>query len=751
MNQRIFFVVGMLLAAGCASESNPAGHDGTTGSGGLASTTDAGAGGAAAGGGTSDGGAGAGGAKPAAQIPVEIDNPGAAAASDAPVTFGQVFVDGDVPKGDTLVATAGGAPVPAQIDPKAYYPDGSLRHAVITLRPGSIAAGSSQAITLSAAAPGGAGAAIQLDDLLGSAFDASVSVQIGGATYSADARDLLAAAKSAQSCAPWGKDCKEWLAGPEVSSWVVSAPLRDSNGVAHPFLSAVFEIRAYGPNPVTRVRADVAIESSWTYVPGPQNLTYDASIAIAGQSAFTTTGLTHYTHARWHEVFWWGGDPGLYAKLDSAYLQKTPAVPRYQADIHPSEKLLNDARQTIEPMQNGDNTKSMGNTGAQPTIGPLPRWTSAYVVSTDPRAYHWMLANDAALASYGVHYRDESTGAPVSLVDHPCATLIPAANYKKCPVAPFADDRLPTCGGTCSSPLVAEEAHHPSAAYVSYLVTGDFYYLEEMEFWSNWIILWENPGYRNFTDGLIKSYQVRGQAWALRSLGYTAFILPDDAPMKGYFTNVVQKNIDWYLEHYVTNPDANELGAIMNGYALAYPSHDGKTQYVGLAPWQQDFFTWSIANLADLGFQGAPDLLKYFAKFQIGLLADPGYCWVLGAAYELQVEDTSAGEGTPSDTVYSSWAKVYEVNFPGLQGITCASQEMATQLSDANYTYKPAEMTGYPYSPTGFPANLQIGVAGAAQSGLPAALDAWNTFAGRTTKPDYSDYPNFGVVPRNVP
>jgi hypothetical protein len=45
--------------------------------------------------------------------------------SDVPVTFGQVFKNGDVPRGATVAATVNGQPVSLQVDPKAINPDGS--------------------------------------------------------------------------------------------------------------------------------------------------------------------------------------------------------------------------------------------------------------------------------------------------------------------------------------------------------------------------------------------------------------------------------------------------------------------------------------------------------------------------------------------------------------------------------------------------------------------------------------------------
>ena len=74
---------------------------------------------------------------------------------------------------------------------------------------------------------------------------------------------------------------------------------------------------------------------------------------------------------------------------------------------------------------------------------------------------------------------------------------------------------------------------------------------------------------------------------------------------------------------------------------------------------------------------------------------------------------------------------------------------MANVLSrKPNRNYSPGEMVGFAQSPTGFPSNLQIGLAMAAGSGITKATEAWRVFDERSVKPNYDDYPNFAVVPR---
>src|SRR5690606_33067689 len=80
-------------------------------------------------------------------------------------------------------------------------------------------------------------------------------------------------------------------------------------------------------------------------------------------------------------------------------------------------------RQSCAPLDHCDQTQTMGNTGAQASIGPLPRWSSVYLVHPDVRAYNWMLANTDALGAYSTHYRDPQTGFPVSITKHPNVTI----------------------------------------------------------------------------------------------------------------------------------------------------------------------------------------------------------------------------------------------------------------------------------------------------------------------------------------
>lgn len=629
-------------------------------------------------------------------VTTKIQNLAGSTQAQVPVTFGQVFRPGDVPSGAHIVAhiLPDGASVPLQVDQKAAHNDGSLRHGVLTARLPRLAASEDLGLSLSASAQATRGPSVQLSDLLASSFSARVALQLNGKTYTADARKFLQRADAAE----------QWLSGPLVSEWIVGGPVKDVSGVAHPHLAAYFHVRAYAG--MRRVRVDVVIENDWTFVPHPGAFTYAAAIRVGGAAVYSRT-IQQYHHTRWHKVFWWGSDPKVYVEQDTAYLQATGAVPTY-ADLQPSQSFLDSMRQESIPMDHGDLTQHFPDTGAQDQIGPLPRWTAIYVVTTDRRAFNSMLANDDDAASYSVHYRGEKTGRPVSIGDHSKLTT----QFDD----PNVNGGIPVPRG--DNPNTADEAHQPSIGFVSYLVTGDYFYLEEMQFWTSWNHLGTNPlgewAYRQGSKGIF-GVQVRGQAWSLRNLAQAAYATPDSDPYKALLVSSVRHNIEYNEGLYPDNPQANKLGALQ--------SYDGFEQF---APWMDDFYTWTMGYLVDLGFD-AVDMRNWKARFPVGRMGTTDYCYIKAATYHLTV-------GTNNDHWWPDFRTLYERNF-GVSG-DCPVGE---------------EMEGYADAAAGFPSNLRPALAVAVDAGISGAEVAWQRLETSAVQPDYSDYPNWAVVPRETP
>lgn len=639
----------------------------------------------------------------------EVVNPGSAAVVSQAVTFGMVFAPGEIPAGKVPAAKVSGGGIHAiQVDVKATHADGSLRHAVLTVTL-NLGAGRSERILLSPAAPGMPDKAINLADLLTTAYDAKVKIALGGKAYSASAREALLAAQAAGGTKPW-------LAGQQVTEWLVDAPLSAGPGDIHPHLHVRFVIRAYAG--MTRVRTDVTVENGWAFEPNPSGFTYDVVLENGAVEAYRKAALAHTHHSRWRKVFWWGEHPLLEARPDADHLFSTGAVPRYDRTLRPPESVLARLVDNFEPMSEGDLTSHMPATGAHPDIGPLPRSAALYLLSLDPRARANVVANGEAGGAFQIHYRDKAKGRPVTIDEFPYMTILGNPG----------DTRNPATGKYESFPAVTnglekhvpDDAHQPSIAYLPYLLTGDFFFLEELQFWAQWNMILANPAYREASKGLLKWSQVRGQAWSMRTLGHAAYITPDADPLKAGFQDKLKNNLAWYAAATVANPFANKLGWLDSGYARAYAPN-------GIAPWQDDFFTWSIGHLADLGFAGALELARWKGRFVVGRMTDPGYCWLKAAAYSLQIGSAD------KTTLHETFASLYKANFPAATGCTGVA------------------MDGYPEIGTGYPANMQPALAAAVDAGVPGAAEAWARYETRKPRQEYTTSPQFAVVPKQIP
>jgi hypothetical protein len=649
------------------------------------------------------------------------------AQTKVPVTFGQVFAVGDLLPGQALVGRfEDGTTTQLQVDVKATHPDGSVRHAIISGLVPTLAAGATRTLSLVKTTSSLSISPASISALLAAGFNSSVKATIGGVEYTASADALLKNASAVK-----------WISGPIANEWEVTAPLTTAAGAAHPHLSARFAIRYY--EAARKARVDVTIENDWAYEPNPQNFTYDAQVLVGGKPVYAKSALNHLHHSRWRKLFWWNGtEPAINVRHNTRYLIATRALPNYDQSITVPEASLAALKSRwtgaiTEPMAVGLANPYMPSTGGRDDIGLLPGWAASYLLSMDKRAKDVTLGTADLAGSWSSHYRDKNTGRPISLLSYPYMTMLghPGDTYN--PVTKKTE-AFPACasGASCATPNTHDVPHQPNLVYLPYLVTGDHYYLEELQFWAMYDVFSSNPGYRENVKGLLSPEQVRGQAWGLRTLSEAAYVTPDADPLKADFNAVLESNLDWYNASYTNNPAANKLGVIINGYSIVYNNS------TGLAPWQDDFFTSAVGHAAELGFAKAKSLLSWKIKFPVDRMVAPGVCWIDGAIYTLTVRDS---ETSP---IYSTMAEAYKASHAAdFTSLACNSSAMATSLG-----LKVGQMTGYADGNQGYPSNMQPALAYGADVGGVSGKSAWDLFMSRAVKPDYSSAPEFAIVPR---
>jgi hypothetical protein len=709
---------------------------------------------------------------------VKIVNTGTTSQSGVPVTFGQVFAPGDVPAGSTLAGQlSDGTPIALQVDAKATHADGSLRHAIISAVIPSLASGQTVIIALTKATSASAASRLSPTTLTAAGFTASVNITLDGVVYTASADSLLNAINT-NTCT----SCR-WLSGPVVNEWLVSAPLKTTAGVAHPHLTARFAIRSYTGQ--SKARVDVTIENDWAYVPHPQNFTYDANIIVGGNTVYSVSNVKHYHHARWRKVFWWGVEPQVDVKFNTAYLIASKAVPNYDQSITVSLAGLSaldsqwiqagtlynflgqydtspqqyDSNKRTGPMGQGIINRYMPNTGGRPDIGPLPQWSAMYILSMDRRAKNVMLGTGDLAGSWSVHYRDKGTDLPISIVTYPYASTT-GGGPSQTTDSHGHDWAFPALVKVNSStPMTPDSSHEPSLAYLPYLITGDYYYLEELQFWANWNMLQIGHGARTYEglQGLMHWDQIRGQAWSMRTLGQVAYITPDTHPMKSYWMDRVRDNLaDYHAKFVVGNP--NQLGILEYTTSFFFKSiiySTPKGANTGYPPWQDDFFTWSMGYLYELGFTDAAPILAWKAKFPVGRMTAPGHCYVNAAPYNIAVRDSA------TSALYITLAKCWDSTYGNLldtkpasstynmyyKDQACGSAAQALWLKNNGSNIIAGQMTSG--GAESYAANMQPALAVAATSEVAAAETAWTIFKAATRKIDYTTEPQFAIVPRN--
>ncbi|MFQ6133318.1 MAG: hypothetical protein ACE5R4_14845 [Armatimonadota bacterium] len=566
--------------------------------------------------------------------------PDGAARQNVPVTFAQPFVRGVVT--DTLAVRVNGTAIPAQVDAKRHYEDGSVRHAIVSAIVPELPAGGEMEVDLEPAdAQPAGGDGVDLEPLLAAGFEATVSFRLADGTQrSASARDMLA--KTPQA--------RRWLDGPVCTEVLLEGAPLDADGEPDPYLRVQFHLRAY--RGTRGVRVSCVVENCLDVGAGDRDIVYDVTITSgrgqASEVVYEKRDVRHYYLARWRKVFWWGDEPPpVDIRHDLASLIRSGAVPRYDTglELDPGfhDRVWERWQQAPKDiLENGSIMKYFPTTGGRDDIGPYPAWAARYLVSMDPRMKAICLGNGDLAGSFSYHVRNSKTGRLLTLDERPEFWLDERGR-----------DKL---AGKHNSPYTVDTAHQPSLAYVPYLVTGDYYYLEEMYFWAGGCLLsqWFVP--RENEKGLLKGDQVRGQAWAFRQIVDAASYGVDGDPEVAYFDEKVRNNIA-YWTHWATRPEASPFGTYNeHSYPAHRVGHEGK---LAVAPWQHDFVVWAMDHAVDQGYAEAAVFRDYLLKFTVGRFTNgPDYDPVDGAPYFIIV-----GEKGPPPRLYGSWKEMWEATF----------------------------------------------------------------------------------------
>lgn len=670
--------------------------------------------------------------------------------TNLPFAFGHVFKQGDVPSGSYVDSDL----TDWQCTPVTRWPDGSLKHAIIAGR-ATCSAQVLRAAQLSVAGTDRAGTALTTADLAA----ALPAVTVQGGSQVITLNDLVATPH------------RTVLTGPIMSQWQFRAPVPGSN-----HLVVLFELRLYKGGRVELFPPKV--ENGYLLVPGGADDTRTWTLTIGGVVQYSASINIKYASnvhlldnsasTFKHFSYWIGGDPQIEPRHDAAYLQSTGAVPPFGWNT-PSEATLNGLQQSYTPntLVGLQGFKAGGNSAAP--LGHTGNKADAlYAISADARAYRGMMALAMSSGSWSVHRRDETTNEPIAFSSYPLASL----NTQNTPVIPaFTGD----VNGFLPSPATS---HQPTFAYLAWLMTGRWAFLDEIKFWATNNYLWQTQAARNNADGRLRpdagANTDRGSAWGLRTLAQLLFSLPTelpsprapDATFAADILNSWEKNVAWFHGAVITGTElagayVNDLG-LWPGYytrgssvytaANGYPSDAGAMWNV--AGWMQMMltivwgYTWDMDLPVSAGTKSQHQAIRdHGYKLPVGVsgAGDPNewnYRWF--GPYDL-VAGLKAGP-----TWFADWNEAYDTAVGELGAPPADNTLLRTYGTDLTKRWGPTPDVYL----TSFFGQHHAALAYAVEHGAPGASAAWARITAATNYSEYTagflDSPSYGIVPRSA-
>lgn len=532
-----------------------------------------------------------------------------------PISFGRPWAMGQLTGG----LSYNGQPV--QVDVLMRHDDGSAKFTMLTLPAPALAAGAGIPCPL-VAAPTAAATAI---DLSAATIPLQVRVTIGGVVH---LLDVGAALKSPSSYE---------LRGPLVSDGRVDLPVTNA-------LHLVVDARVYADG---RHWMDVQLRNDLALGTAGGDLTYDVEIVYGGSVVFAKAGIRQWQYQHWHREIWSDNAPVHHVAQDAAEFIETGFVFPYDlktgADPSCIKPVVVGPR--FDVLGAGDLPQYMGQTGVGPYIGADPGWGAAWVMLQTEEARAYALAQSDAAASIPWHFWVAADNGWVDVTKHPRLWVDNRG------VAPNGEltQAIPARNGPAANQLLSgwtlDAAHQPSTHWLPAIYTGSRYRRDLLAAQAAWAIAGMNPGkgYRDGAAGIVVTpqTQVRGIAWSLLAIARAAALCRDQ---NAYFAKVLANNLA-YLQAEAATGSQGEASFWVPGVYGSTPDE--------LAPWQQDYVGWALAQIVCLGNAAARDVLRSMIGYLAGRAIKLG---VNGFTYNLVKSSTVIGANSLRVTTnYTKW------------------------------------------------------------------------------------------------
>jgi hypothetical protein len=672
---------------------------------------------------------------PSVNNTITITNNGGAAAN-YPVQIGRPFLQGSIPSGQLPRASVNGAAVPTQVDVKSRWSDGSLKHAIISFLVPSFGAGQTVTVSFAPGATVGNAPLTKAQMLAANFnFNAHIALTRAGVTKGADetysARTMLN-----------NDDYTVWASGPIATTILLGDHAQGSTCGGNPASAYDFGFDSYcsfrplyqatfwaGTNQVfVRFVGEVANTEQL------QNVPVDSVRLSVGNTnpvnVYTrTSALTMHAATRWTKTAWINGTPPVAGfNHNLAYLAASKAVPNYDTSKTISSSVISSNYAAWNGAQKDLYAKGLWDTplsggGGHSYVGPYPAWNVEWLYTGDYRSQERAIGQADLSSTVEIHFREgkpgkkldragavNGVGYPISPSTRP--TLFMASGYNWPSIS--AADKITPVGPASGGGWGFDPAHEPEAFSMIYLLTGDFFYLEEDWFLAAYNAVyagvdratWRSRGPTGAEGGIPDKAnqitQTRGQGWMFRNRVETAWLTPDASPMKAYLDQLIADNLAyWEGQRNITSGSVYQGNPMWNwGYKVAFPTTgerlwdpwegpyqtslgvpplhywdngnngicDDRVNDLAVAkdcnsPWMEYYVLYSLGRAVELGYTGATPLRNWLGANPIGALTDPGFNPYLAAAYRSNTIKTN-------NTNFNTWAEAKTGYLPAVQNAT---------------------------------------------------------------------------------
>lgn len=591
-----------------------------------------------------------------------------------PVSVARAFRQGDIP--NFAQASVNGVAVTTQTDVKNRWADGSVKFAIVSFVVPSIPANGSVPVTFTNQASGNNTGFLTQSQMLAAGFNFDATIQMTGAVIrSISARAMLSAG-----------NVRYWLQGPVVTAVIIEdrttarsydTDFGDGSKALHP----IFEAWFYPQN--NSVDLGYTIENTWASTTTSNSMrdeTYSLVLQAGNTSPttkFTQASFTHIGKSRWHKRFWVGtAPPTIRVDHNIRYGVQSGAIPNYDTNVVIDPAVITNyysswqtANQTIPggASRIGNYDKALAAAGAHPWIGLMNTWDTLYLLTMDDRMLAAMLGNADLAGRIPIWLREaDQLAGTGDFYDLPFSGSVstfgrPISINARRKVT-LEDLTIITCSGgigtdKINTGTITDDgwngynlglAHLPDFAYVPYLLTGRYYYLEQLQMEAAYAVgsklgCDELPYNRQAEAGFFHN-EIRGDAWGFRTTAYAAFISSDGTPEKAYFEDKLGNNIaEWEGQRDLPisntsdqtywnfgnqqNRDADgpsPLGvwADRNPAFVQAPLRTDGYLASAASPWEENFLLCAIGMAKQFGYP-TDTLLRFMAKTRFHNLLDP--------------------------------------------------------------------------------------------------------------------------------